>query len=413
MPHFLRLPFSFRPFALFLLAGILLFSCGETEPEKKGRNNPHPPFNRRAAKLMDSAEYFMKQGINQKQSEKFLEDAISIHIADSNAYGEALASYRLSILYSDHDKDRAFRLLDRAFRITADKGYDSLMVELYLFRGAEFSTVEQQVNDYLRADSLARLNKMEEMRIRIFQEKGSTCFFYADPFQYRDCADSAITVMLKLGRKKEAAIALENLAEYAENEMHNINVAADKLEQSAGLFREVNDSFYLAKTLSRLGFLQGGQRVYGGAWKNLREGIRIYELKGLKKSAAEARMDLALVYEKSNQPDSALVQLSRAAETWMKADDPDKALECLNNGLRICTAFSKIEAGKQIQSEADELEGTSKNIRWEQRLNFYRKSARFFSMADDSKQVVIFGKAAQEFAASLQAQGISIPPDGE
>lgn len=390
---------------ILFLSFFFLLACGPGDHKGPGgRNSPHGPLNPKAAELLRKAK---ERSLNEYRNAEvglLYQEALKVQLPDSNYWGEAVVHFRIAEYYKSFDDKKSFAAFNRAFSLCNKYGYDSLMLELYAYHAMLPMYNNNESNqDWQKADSLARLNKMHKRRAELFFQRG---YRETDQYLQRDYLDSAAGILVSAGEKKKAAEIYAMAGEFAENKMRNINVAAQHFELAVQLYRELKDTMGLRSLLPRLGFLQGGQRVYGEAWKNMREGIALLEKQKDWRSAAEERMKLALVYENSSQPDSALAELRRASRSWLSADDQGLYMDCMNDALRVCARFKLKDQGLAVQGEAEEYESTHRNISWEHRLKFLRKSEEFFRAMEDEKNAKKYDDAADDYDKKLKEAGI-------
>jgi tetratricopeptide (TPR) repeat protein len=232
-------------------------------------------------------------------------------------------------------------------------------------------------------------------------------YYNTSPITFINLLDSAAILYEKDDCKKKLAKCYQNLAFAYLEKLNEFDKAEEFSTKSILIWNEISDTLKEANMLKYLGLIQGKLGKFDLAKSNISNAIHKFELKKFKAGLAVSYYDLALVYEKEENYDSCIYFLKLNKEFFQTKKDTFRIFNANNKLLLNYTRINNFEVGEQLINSNLSFQKSSR-VRWNQRLDFYEYSNKFYTKVKQEKLSFIYLNKYNALKDSLIVNGMYI-----
>lgn len=386
-----QLPRSFSIF-LFCIAICMSYSCSNNS--KKLNNNEQQILNNLKSNITDSITFSL----------------IMDTIHKCYKYNNLLLSeayFLNSKFYSKKNIDSSNYYLEKAIEICQNNQFDTLLIDLLLFKHKNYEDVGSSLNDLFKADSIARLLNDTMRTAKVNQLLGSKYYRYK-PTECEKYYEIAYENFMLVKDTVNAGYCIQNIGFAYGEQLNEYEKSAKYIERAYSLWIEKRNVFQQANLKKYLGICYSKLQNFVKAKADIREGIEKFYSKYDTLGVAVCLYDLSIVYEEEKNLDSAIFYQQKSKDYWYEKKDTGR-LFAVNNNLIL--NYLHIDNKAKAEMYYNENVEFLKNMEMSAVLTlyFYNNCITYFTILNDTGNVLFYNEKLQLYKDNLAKNGIAIP----
>ncbi|OFX16522.1 MAG: hypothetical protein A2033_05545 [Bacteroidetes bacterium GWA2_31_9] len=348
----------------------------------------------------------LKSNITDSITFSLIMDTIHKYYKNNNLLlSEAYLLY--SKFYSETNNDSSNYYLEKSIEISQRNKFDTILIDLLMYKHKSYEDVELSFNDLYKADSLANaLN--DTLRIAKVNQLLASKYYRHKPKECEKYYEIAYRNFMLVKDTVNAGYCIQNIGFAYGEQLNEYEKSAKYIERAYSLWIEKRNVFQQANLKKYLGICYSKLQNFGKAKADILEGIdkfySIYDTSGV----AVCLYDLSIVYEEEKNLDSAIFYQQKSKEYWYKKKDIGR-LFAVNNNLFL----NYIHIGNKVKAEMYYNENVEflKNMYMSSILTlyFYNNCITYFTILNDTGNVFFYNEKLQRYKDDLAKNGIAIP----
>ena len=219
--------------------------------------------------------------------------------------------------------------------------------------------------------------------------------------------DSAAQIYKQFDDNRNLALCYQNICFAYYEKLNNPQKAQDFAFKSINSWNIEQDTLAEANIVKYLGLIQSDLGLFSEAKSNIKKAIFLFNKKGFKAGVAVSYRNLAMIYKSEHKQDSCIYYLNLNKEFFASINQYSRIFGVNNELLECYIELNNLDEAERIFSSNKDILKEYK-IYWQDQINFYRISKKYFERIDNKELLDIYNKKYTHLEDSLSAKGIKV-----
>ncbi|MEP7236738.1 MAG: hypothetical protein ABI685_02695 [Ferruginibacter sp.] len=205
---------------------------------------------------------------------------------------------------------------------------------------------------------------------------------------------------------KTLAFGLQNSGQSLDESKHDYAAALTLVSKAIIIFTSLRDTLNEANNRKFKGYLLGRFDKFAEGKVEIRQAIKLFQLKNADWGVAVSQFDLSRLFEFENKLDSALFYCNIAISYWKSKGNSARIFLNQNMLINLLTKLNRLDEAKSAQSESSKM-AENPEQHWLGLLDFYMVSKNLYKAAKESKAADLYQKLYSNKISDLKKQGFT------